>query len=350
MYRMTSVLAGAAVVLAVAGCGASGPPPSASPGSLASPGTPGSLASSASPPARSATAVPAGSPGAAASVGQVLAQIHVGGYPDGITAGFGSLWTANLNSGSVSRIDPASRRVTATIAVPPGPISLLAADGAIWAAGYNGTTVSRIDPARDRVTATIRVGAKPVSLVLARGSIWAFNQGDRTVSVVNLRSMKVTRTIRTDVIAGFASAGAGLIWVPDFQGASNEVLGLSPRTGQAIRKVRAGAQPVNVTFGSGSGWTGNGPDDTVTRFDPASGGVQHTIRTPADAGNVLADGRAVWVTSYLGNELVQISAGTDSVVGAVSLGSEPNGIVTLDGYLWVTESGADEVAVVRPAG
>ncbi len=47
----------------------------------------------------------------------------------------------------------------------------------------------------------------------------------------------------------------------------------------------------------------------------------------------------MWVTSFLGNELVKISAATNSVVGTVSLGSEPNGIIALDGYLWVTESG-----------
>ncbi len=57
----------------------------------------------------------------------------------------------------------------------------------------------------------------------------------------------------------------------------------------------------------------------------------------------------MWVTSFLGNELVKISAATNSVVGTVSLGSEPNGIIALDGYLWVTGVGGGEVAVIRPA-
>jgi hypothetical protein len=105
-----------------------------------------------------------------------------------------------------------------------------------------------------------------------------------------------------------------------------------------------------VRGGAGSGWAGNGPDDTLTRFDPVTGAVQATIRTPADAGTVLAGGASVWVTSYLGDELVKVSSGTNSVVGVIRLGSEPNGIVALNGYLWVTESGADEVAVVRPVG
>src|SRR5580704_10776114 len=280
MQSLRPIIGSAAVLLLAAGCGASGPQPAAS--------------SATSAPAAPAT--PAASSGSAGPAGQVLARIRVGDYPDGITAAFGSVWTANLNAASLPRIDPAARKVTATIAVPPGPISLLAADGAIWAADYNGTTVSRIDPASDRVTATIRVGAKPVSVLLAGGDLWVFNQGDKTISVVDPHTTKVRRTVRLAAAAGFAAHAGGLLWVPDFEGGSHEVLAVSARTGQVTRTVHAGSQPVNVSFGAGSGWAGNGPDDTVTRFDPATGAVQATIRTPADAGNVLAAGGAVWVT------------------------------------------------------
>lgn len=331
MHRLRAVAAlCAGPALVIAGCGASR---SAPPGSTPS-----------RPVATSASSAASGSPPA----GRVVAQIAVGSYPDGITAAAGSLWTANLNDGSVSRIDPATRRVVATIKVPQGPISLLAAYGFIWTADYNGTAVSRIDPVTNHVTAAIRVGAKPVSIVLAGREMWVFNQGDRTASVLNPRTGKVIRTVRTGISAGFAAADGGLLWVPDFQGGSHQVLALSPGTGGAVRKAAVGAQPVSVGFGAGSGWAGNGPDDTVTRFDPATGAMQHAIATPADAGDVLPAGRAVWVTSYLGNELVRISATTNSVTGTVRLGSGPNGIVAFDGYLWVTESGADEVAVIRP--
>ena len=217
--------------------------------------------------------------------GQVLAQIRVGSYPDGIIAAFGSLWTANLNAGSVSRIDPATRLVAATIRVPPGPISLLAAGGAIWAAGYNGATVSRIDPATNRVTATARVGAKPVSLALAGSELWVFNQGDQTVSVLDPRTTKVIRTIRTGVAAGFTASYHGLLWVPDFQGGSRHVLALSPATGGAVRTIDVGSMPVQVGFGQASGWTGNGPDDTVTRFDPVTARCStRSRRRPTRAG------------------------------------------------------------------
>lgn len=127
----------------------------------------------------------------------------------------------------------------------------------------------------------------------------------------------------------------------------------SPPFRQMARRAHYSATTLSVAsrcvgFGASSGWAGNGPDDTVTRFDPATGALQRTIATPADAGDVLPIGGAVWVTSYLGNELVQISVTTNSVAGTIPLDSEPNGIAAFDGYLWVTESGADEVAVIRP--
>lgn len=281
-------------------------------------------------------------------VGKVLAQVRVGAYPDGILAAFGSLWTANLYSGSVSRIDPAVRQATATISVPKGPISLLAADGAIWVADYDAAAVTRIDPATNRVNDRIRVGPKPVSLLVAHGKLWVFNQGDDTASVIDPRTVRVVRTLRIRVAAGFASVHGGLLWVPDFQGGSRKVIAVDPATGRTIRAAEVGSMPVQVGFGLGSGWTGNGPDDTVTRFNPQTGAVQHTIRTPADAGGLLVAGSAVWIASYLADTLTRINPETNSVIGTLALSSEPNDIAALDGYLWVTESGGNEVAVIRP--
>jgi DNA-binding beta-propeller fold protein YncE len=116
-----------------------------------------------------------------------------------------------------------------------------------------------------------------------------------------------------------------------------------------VQTVAVGSMPLQVGFGLGSGWVSNGPDDTVTRFDPATGAVQHTIRTPGDAGGLLIAANAIWVASYQDDTVAEINPVTNSVVGTLALDSEPNGIAELDGYLWVAESGANEVAVVRPS-
>jgi hypothetical protein len=60
----------------------------------------------------------------------------------------------------VSRIDPATNKVTATIHVGPQPAGIAVSPGAVRVADAGGPSVSRIDPATDRVVKTIRVGPR----------------------------------------------------------------------------------------------------------------------------------------------------------------------------------------------
>jgi DNA-binding beta-propeller fold protein YncE len=41
--------------------------------------------------------------------------------------------------------------------------------------------VSRIDPATNKVTATIRVGRDPVGVAATQGAVWVANSGDGSV-------------------------------------------------------------------------------------------------------------------------------------------------------------------------
>jgi YVTN family beta-propeller protein len=49
-----------------------------------------------------------------------------------------------MGDGTVSRIDPKSDRVTATIKVGPKPFVLNVGDGDVWAPSYGGADVRRI--------------------------------------------------------------------------------------------------------------------------------------------------------------------------------------------------------------
>jgi YVTN family beta-propeller protein len=60
--------------------------------------------------------------------------IAVGDGPAAIAIGGGGVWVANADDGSVSRIDPDTRRVTATIAVGHRPQGIAVAGGSVWVA------------------------------------------------------------------------------------------------------------------------------------------------------------------------------------------------------------------------
>jgi YVTN family beta-propeller protein len=59
-------------------------------------------------------------------------QIEVGDQPAAVAVGAGSVWVANAGDGTVSRIDPATRKVVKTIDVGNAPAGLVVADGLVW--------------------------------------------------------------------------------------------------------------------------------------------------------------------------------------------------------------------------
>ena len=66
----------------------------------------------------------------------VARKIHVGKGPRGIVFGEGSIWVANSGDGTVSRIDPASGNVVATIEVGGNPASVAVGEGGVWVTTY----------------------------------------------------------------------------------------------------------------------------------------------------------------------------------------------------------------------
>jgi streptogramin lyase len=92
-------------------------------------------------------------------VGAVLRSrvVDVGQGPIGVAAGDGSVWVANVKSGSVSRVDPLSMRVTATFrvsggdgGVPANPEMVAVWRNLLWVADGQQGVVVALDPVTGR--------------------------------------------------------------------------------------------------------------------------------------------------------------------------------------------------------
>ena len=112
-----------------------------------------------------------------AAAGAPPVEISVGSGPTAVIFAFGSAWVANGLDSTVSRIDPATDSVDATIAVGDGPDALTVAGGSLWVANRLSSTLSRIDPASDSVSATLPVGASPLALAAWGRRVWAATGG-----------------------------------------------------------------------------------------------------------------------------------------------------------------------------
>jgi virginiamycin B lyase len=170
------------------------------------------------------------------STNQVVAEIPLDGFPEGITVGAGSVWVAASDppdgaNGAVSRIDPRSNEIVRTILVPNLPEFLDAGAGGVWVTSNNGT-VAEIDPRMNQLVATVRISdGGRTTLAVGGNSVWA-----------------------SEIVA---------------QGESAPVVRIDPQTAQVAETVlESVGSPLGMAFGAGALWITNYDQGTVTRYQP----------------------------------------------------------------------------------
>jgi YVTN family beta-propeller protein len=103
--------------------------------------------------------------------------------PTALAVGEGSVWVAAgpgfrccppkaVGTGTLTRIDPTTNTVDATIDVGGEPIGVAVGEGSIWIADAGTRSILRVDPEKTRVVARIRVGARPRGIAFGDGFVW----------------------------------------------------------------------------------------------------------------------------------------------------------------------------------
>lgn len=242
-----------------------------------------------------------------AETNQVVAAIVVGSKPcSGLAAGFGSIWVPNCGDetlsridvktnqvvatlpfgpaeseggiatspdsvwmltdkkGVLSRIDPASGKVTAAIEVTANSASCIYAEGAVWITTPEKHLLTRVDPKKNQVAATIEVGPGPRFLTAGAGSIWTLNQGDGTISRVDAKTGKVLANIEAGIpgSGGEIAFGAGHVWATVFQIPITEI---DPEKNVVVKQW-FGPGGDSIRVGHGSIWLSNLRNQNVWRF------------------------------------------------------------------------------------
>jgi ABC-type transport system substrate-binding protein len=82
------------------------------------------------------------------------------------------VWVANSLDLSVTKINPSSARVTATIPVGDGPHAIVAGSDGVWVSDEFDATLDRIDPRAGRVVRALPVGSSPQGLALTPAGVW----------------------------------------------------------------------------------------------------------------------------------------------------------------------------------
>jgi YVTN family beta-propeller protein len=109
------------------------------------------------------------------------AEASIGVIPTALAIGGGSIWVAAPgpygSHAAVWRFDPITARVTQTttlgkvVGYPP-TLEIAFGEGALWVASYDAGTVTRLDPVTGNVVATIRIGGHPSGIAVGAKRIW----------------------------------------------------------------------------------------------------------------------------------------------------------------------------------
>lgn len=186
----------------------------------------------------------------------------------GITVGAGSVWLATNSSGILSRIDPRTDTVIASIAIPSGSFCPLFANGFVWVTSTEHSVLTKVDPSTNKVAAEIPIGKTPRFLTSGAGSIWTLNQGDGTISRVEMKSNRLVASIIAGISGpgGEITFGFGSVWATLEKFPINRI---DARTNKIVRQW-TGAGGDSIRVGHGSIWLTNLEAGIVWRINPAT--------------------------------------------------------------------------------
>ncbi len=220
-----------------------------------------------------------------------------------MAAGFGSIWVTNHHGASVTRLDPTSGRVLATIPVGVQPASMTIGAGSVWTANYDGT-IGRIDPATNTSTSVGQFPHLCGQPTVAGGAIWVYvcDVDQPHVARVDIATGKTTATIPAGSDQSSLLWADGVLWMATFP--DGELLRIDPRTGSVRQRIALPGCPMlgRQSYAFGSLWVSLGScgdNSLVLRLDPKTGAI--TARIKAIAGGSLSVGNgAVWVGAGAG--------------------------------------------------
>jgi len=254
---------------------------------------------------------PPGGPRRAALLPERIVVLHPAEQLGAVVAAAGDVWVDDRARQRLLRVDGASGRVRAEVAVD-GRIALASAPHAVWAlqsgGGYGAALrgpLLRIDPRTGRVRARIELDGTAGHPVLGFGiqaagrHVWIW--GPRDILGVDARTRRVTRRIAIEdehgEVTGFAAAAGRLVAAT----ADGHLLCFEARTGRrtGVLAIAARRPSPRALAGSRLLFTATGAVGVVNL---ASGRLAWRRRLGFRAGASLAGDGLVWVHSAATHE------------------------------------------------
>lgn len=275
------------------------------------------------------------------------AAVRVGNDPRDLSVGaHGYVWSTNVGSRTLSRIDPETDTEISEIGLPAVPGDLAIGNGPVWVAFPEEGSVVRVSPSAKAVTDDrIEVANGPVDrieLAQAAGALWIVSPG-QLLRIDQETREQLTITIASDPI-DIAVKGE----VARLLDSRGVIYQLDSRTGEEVgRRIEVAPSAVgDISFKAGAIWYSTGSDGVLHRMDPRSGRSLNSLEVPGRIIDFVADPEVAWALSRTDDTsfLTRVDRATGTALGdPIRVLGEPAEVILSAGSMWMTLSSDDLV-------
>lgn len=270
---------------------------------------------------------------------------------------FDSIWFLSDTEGKVTRWDPETRQVLATIQIGnPGkapygdPVSAVATSDAVWITSVATHEIVKVDPQTnqivDRITLPKANGDQVFftnHMVLVANTAWVWDYDKKIAQGIDLNTKQVVGTFEN--VQSISSLD-DLLWISDTKG----VMQMDPETDQAVKQLPPGS-PLPIASADGSLW---GFKDSVWRMDSETYQVTAKINLGIPVRDMKLVNGSLWVTvsagappaCHTGSYLIQIDPKSGKVIGKTALDC-PVDITPYKDSLWVAGGIDDQLLLTH---
>jgi YVTN family beta-propeller protein len=288
---------------------------------------------------------------------RVEAVIAVGSRPAAaLSVDDDGVWVSNDGDGSISRIDPSTNQVVATIHIGPPQCerclgTVAQRDGTVWATSSSAPlSLMRIDPASNQLAASSELPIFPSAVLSAAdGSLWLSSVLDGEVVRLDRRTGTVLARLAVPGARALAEGG-GAIWATARTGkVDGHVARIDPSSDQVTGETHLPIQPAAATFVDQSLWIVDDGNGDLVRFDPTTSSIDERVHVGFKPTGLVAANGWLWVVSGAsravpGPSLTQVNPRDGTVAGTIALGrGDAIGLAAGAKSLWVVNRDPDVV-------
>jgi YVTN family beta-propeller protein len=181
---------------------------------------------------------------------RITATLPVGSGVGDVAVAANAVWIANGLDGTVLRIDPATGALVRTIAVGGSPTGVAADAHSLWVA--DGRSVVKVDVATNRVVARIALRHQANRVAVGGGAVWVSADLDNVVTRIDVATGSAAVGIPVGEGPVGLVADAKAVWVAD--GLAGAVSRIDPATNHVVATIPVGSEPGGVALVGSSVW------------------------------------------------------------------------------------------------